>query len=359
MLKKFVLGSLACAAMLCATSNAHAVYITTSGDVEATSLFPAAGPPLTPINKLSTSGGNVYTNQVSGAPFALGSEIRSISVQTLTTADVGGFLPVLTPAGDPIIIITAIRGTVTSVVGTTSTATFTEGRSALSTQIAGFSTLDPTTWNFAGRFSEFVLSPPDSVVTGPTGNSAVTAAIDVNTSTVNSGFVVPTPSQGRVAFLEDSTAGQNAVPMEGDDFLNDLANPTAFPVYEGLFSVFAQTLEDLSSATVTSTFGGTALADLNDIMGWAIGAGIANDLDAAAGDQGAYFATGLGGAAVTDFTPDFLQAAPNTGDHRAIVSSDNSLVVQPVPEPSSIALLLVGAGALGLYRRRRATKIVS
>lgn len=329
-------------------TEVHAVFMTELGTIQAQD--PDDGPPLTDIRRIDSSGGHVFTNQFTSpnGPFGVGAEIRTVvAIQMQSAIDGELFQPLQDGRagfqGNDIVLLAAIRGTVVSSAPGAATANFDAGRFYLTSLAQGtFDPRNPDTWNFAGTFAEFGLVPPESVVPG-SGQALAFSASVMNQSSVNT--TSSNQADGRFLFMEDSTAAQNALPGSGDDWLTVTSQPQQFVTDEGFLVQSFQTVE---------------FADLSELSGdpltasdLAVMDAIYTDMATKAGLGPLVFATGFGGAADSDFNPQFGPGV--TGDFRGELQLRNSIVAQVIPEPGSLALLSIGValGAFGGFRRRR------
>jgi hypothetical protein len=347
-------------AVLCAAPS-QAEIILSNGDVQ---LFdfngPATGhpnPPLIDITRLSFSGGRVFTNQVTGSPFALGSTVRTIGVMTIGSAINGTNIPANLPDTTNLNVIFAVEGTIIS-TGTVVNVKFDVGRALLMSDTTGnsvaFDINHPSTWNFGKQFAEFTLLPQQFVIDGSTlgitGHGGTTAdgsghvsfpPSSTNVSGVNT--AVQAASQGVFLFGEDSTANQNAGNVvnpglgiwTGDNFLRnvDVAAGVA-KLLESVVAVTNQTALGTLPVTLTSD----DLTALDNIAEYALGTG--NKFTA-----GGYTPTGLGAG---------------TGDFMADLTGDVYVGYYGIiPEPGSLVMSLLGMGgmmAVGVVRRLRSRK---
>lgn len=352
-----------CAAACCllSTGDAHAILITSNGDFAVVSDQDGAAP-ISDIKIIAGQGstGRIYTNQVSGAPFTVGSEIRTVSAYRIDGATDGiQHSGVEFADGDKLIIVSAILGTITSTSGGLVTADFTIGRAfAIKISAAGFDSRNPDSWDSGTIVAEFALKPKEAVVSGPLGANVSFTAAQTNQSAANSAATQQT--QGVFLFREDSPQGQTP----GNNLLSNVETygiPAQFIDSESLIADVDQTLLFTDLEDWDDPTGPLGAADLAALNLFAMLAGF-SDLSGGA-MLGHYFASGLGGAAVTDFNPQWPQGdggpGPN-GDFFATLGIDNYVAIQasPVPEPTSVVLFGIGAGlcGLGALRRRRNEK---
>src|SRR5262249_24450073 len=130
--------------------------------------FPGNNPPLVEITRLSLPGGRLFTNQVDGAPFAIGRTVRTVGTVNILNAINGDNFPVTLPNGTFMSVIFAVEGkiidpTTIGLPAGTPIAKFDVGRLFLVSRTtgnpSGFLLNDPTTWNFGNQFAEFSLLP--------------------------------------------------------------------------------------------------------------------------------------------------------------------------------------------------------
>jgi PEP-CTERM motif len=357
-LKKLFAAAICAAACLGYSTNAQAILITSNGDFDLISAEDAAAP-ISDIRILSGSGatGRIFTNQVSGAtPFGLGSGIRTIAALAIGGATNGiQHTSVRFANGDILVIVSAIEGSITTVSGSQQTATFTSGRAfAMRFAVGAFDSRNPASWAAGSVVAEYALKPQEDVFSGsPLGADVNYSADLTNQSSVNSATNAQT--QGVFLFREDSNLRQTP----GNNLLFNVDQsviPQGWVFHsESLVSDIDQTLlfTDLENFELGANPGGLNAADLAMLNAVGGAAGFAN-----LGGAGTGFATGLGGAGVADFNPQFPPGVGDTptGDFFATYGADNYVAIQAVPEPSSMLLLGIGAGGLGLYRRIRRTK---
>lgn len=375
--KKFAaFAAIAVAALLSTVNNASATYYTTNATIEVYN--PTVGPP--PVDDVYQgtfqTSGKAYTNQWSGAgPNAPGSEIRTVTIQTVTGVLVPGndltpsYIDTTPGPGETaaqFIVISAVRGTVLPAgPAGNHAAVFTEG-TAFATYRAGATgatAIDPTTFSFANTFSQYELVNDDVdngfpfdaekalpfTVSANAGGASVPGQI--NTSSPN------TVLAGQLAyflFKEASTREQNAAAGPdgsgnfGDDFISNAefpALPGLLPGAEGIVSELSQTI-DPAAGYASLVAGGTYAADLLTAL---------NAIWAAA-FPGEVWASGItlaGGGAGPDHDWDPFHAS---GDFRGNLSGRFGPTIQAVPEPSTLALFGLGIAGLVGYRARRRSK---
>lgn len=326
-------------------AEVSAEFITSNGDIQAQDPSPqyAGQPPLVNITRMSLTGGRLYTNQVAGAPFQVGSTVRTVGVVTIGEAENGTNTPALLPDNSSLIVIFAIEGTIISSANGLVSAQFDVGRLFLASDQTGnavnFSNNSAATWNFGNRFSEFALTPQQQIIDGtflgisPAGGVSYPAD-QTNISAVNT--VVQGFAQGLFLFREDSTAAQNAGigfvnpglgSFTGDDWLRNVdESPLTLPkLYEGIAAVTNQ--------QARTSFTAPSAADLVVLNAIGFAAGFSG-----AFDEGGYTPTSLG---------------QGTGDFVADLTGDAYIGYTPIPEPSSILLFALGSGSLVLIGRRR------
>jgi PEP-CTERM motif len=358
LLKKFFAAAICAAVCLGVTTNAQAILITSNGDFDLISAEDGVAP-ISDIKIISGAGatGRIFTNQVSGAvPFGLGSQIRTVSALAVGGATDGiQHTSVRFANGDILVIVSAIQGSITTVSASQQTATFTAGRAfAMRFAVGTFDSRNPASWAAGTVVAEYALKPQEDVFSGsPLGSDINYAAALTNQSSVNSATNAQT--QGVFLFREDSQTFQTP----GNNLMFNVDQSVIPPGWvfhsESLVSDIDQTLlfTDLENFELGANPGGLNAADLGILNAFAGAAGF-GDL----GGAGTGFATGLGGAGVADFNPQFPPGVGDvpTGDFFATYGADNYVAVQAVPEPSSMLLLTLGVGGLGLYRRIRGTK---
>jgi hypothetical protein len=349
------------AALLSSPTPSRGEIILSNGDLQ---LFdfngPALGhpnPPLIDITRLSLSGGRLFTNQVTGSPFAVGSTVRTVGVFTIGSAINGTNIPATLPNTTNLNVIFAVEGTIVT-TGTVVTAQFSEGRAMLVSDTTGnsfaFDLNHPETWNFANRFAEFTLLPQQFVLDGSTlgitGHGGTTAdgsghisfpPSSTDVSGVNT--AVQAASQGVFLFGEASTAAQNAgtgftnpglSTFTGDNFLRNVdVAPGTTKLSEAIVAVTNQTALGTLPVALTAN----DLTTLDNIATYALGAGKTFT-------AGGYTPTGLGAG---------------TGDFMADLTGDVYIGYYAIiPEPGSFAIWLLGtAGVVGInFVRARARK---
>lgn len=358
----FFMAVTAIASLAFATPMVQAEFVTSNGTVQLkdgnASVVPnQPNPPLIHITKLSLAGGMLYTNQITGTSFALGSTVNTIGVLKVSTAQNGSNSPIELPDESEMVVIFALQGTIVASSNNIVTAEYTIGRAYALSDFTGnskfFDITHPETWNFGNQFAEYALGAQQEIVNGNlagipaivhppaapspgAGAASATEAI-VNQSGVNT--LSMSSVQGRFVFLEDSTGLQNAglgfvnpglaSGTTGDNFLRDVVTVPGTPThYEGFAPFINQTILDSPHAPLS-------VADLAA-------------LNAIAADAGfVYFATGLGAGPETHY------AQGSGGDFAANISGDAYIGYSVAPEPSSVLLASIGLGALGLFGRRR------
>lgn len=354
MLRKLVAPLCAMAFWLGFAAQSEAILITSNGDFTLVSDQDGVSP-ISDIEILTGGGatGRTYTNQTSaGVPFGLGADIRTISAYAVGSATDGiSHTGVKFADGDLLIIVTALLGKVTTVgMGGIVTATFSAGRSfAVKIAPGAYDARNPDSFDSGTIVAEFALLPQQAVLSGsPLGFNTTFAETSTNQSSVNS--TSPQQTQGVFLFVEDSKAGQTP----GDGLLSNVDVPPLPPgqaaIAEALIADIDQTLQLTDLEDWDDPTGALGAGDLTALNFYAGLAGFA-DL----GGAGTGFATGFGGAAASEFNPQFPPPAGDgpTGDFFATLGVDNYVAVLVVPEPGSMALLAIGAACCGLGFRRR------
>ena len=347
-------------------SDARATYMTSNGTVQVSSDTHIA-PPLPNIQQLSgpTSGGYVYTNQVSGSPFTSGN-IRTISVQRVNEAILNQSnikVGMNASPGTALVAVTALKGTL---VGG-GTASFSQGTLFLiAVPSATFSATDPDTWAkpadaaILAQYSlvkDSVINGPDQAsvppIIGTTFDPATTTAALMNLSSIS---VLQGQPVGQFLFTENSLPVQNS-PTSGDNFIRDVQNINGLTsIHDGLYVTITQNVQNITGLTDASAglaLGATDLTVLNDYAG----AASLGDL----GLPGTAFATAYGatntGPPGNTFFPGGSGATTNkTGDFLATLASNANIVTVPVPEPDSFVLFGLGIAGLAAVRFRNRKK---
>lgn len=367
--------SVLCAFLCLAISTeAQALYVTSNGDLQLEDPVGAnvgVGPALLNITQVA-GGSHAYTNFV-GINANGELEIRSVTAEFIGSATPGGFNPTVF-GDDSVIAFSATRGVITGFIGGAPVIRVDEGRLYLAQAGASLSE-DPSTWATAfatGVFAEYVLGPRETVISGATlgllagsPGTPIPASL-INVQTPNS--LDPSAAQQRLVFLEDSTAAQNAIALVdptlegggdvvdvflgGNNFLSNVdssANPDFVKVAEGF-------LIDVDTTILDETYAswGLNLADLAVLNAIATAAGLGN-----LGGAGTGFATtGENPLVLTDYSPTGGIGPNFNGDAISEFGSNNYIIYQAAPEPSSIALLSVGLVGLALaYRRRKTAQV--
>lgn len=334
----WVIAAVSC--LLLPTMASGAIY-TSNGDFQLISPQDPDDPPINDIIRLNSSTGNVYTNQFDGSPFAVGSEVRTVTVQRFLSAHhispIPEEAPISLPNGSFLLVFSALRGTVV-VGGATPVVLFTEGRSFASGILdTTYNSLDPATWadEFDARFAEYALKPQEDVIPTPFGSPLIAPAPLTNLSAANT--IGGPIGDAFILFREDSTAAQNAagafgIPAgsAGDDFLSNVDNvaiPPASAWTEAIISTPQQTVD--TTGVIGSGFDDADLAVLNAIAMAAFGE---------------VFATGLGPGLTSNYN-----VAPGTifleGDFGGTLTGAVHVGQQVIPEPS---MLLVFGGLFWL-----------
>jgi hypothetical protein len=371
MLKSFFsIGALVATASALLATTAQAEFITEQvtlnvRDPNGQGAFPAPVDPLTNIRRLDTSGGNVFTNQTSGLPFATGSGVRSLTASLLGTAlDGEAFTPLVDnragTIGNDLIAISAVLGSITT-GGAIAEASFTDGRTYIVSVAPGtFDPRNPSTWGWAlGTFVELALADPENVVPGAGEPISFSASV-MNTSSANT--TASSQADGRFLFAEDSSAAQNLDPKGGDNWFTATTNTFGITTaFEGFVAQTSQTIEfaDINAVGVATAGGPLLSGAALDAVDLAVMNAIFNDMLVESGLLADYgFATGFGGVLSTDFNPRWPLPVGDgpTGDFRGELQTRNAFGISNVPEPSSMVIFGLGlgiAGAYGRFGRRR------
>lgn len=332
--------------------------------------FPAPVDPLLDIRRVDASGGSVFTNQTSGAPFSLGGEVRTLAASLLGTAiDSEAFTPLkdnrAATLGNDLVQVLAGFATITT-GGAIAEATFTAGRVYIISVAPGsFDPRNPSTWGWAlgaGVLAEFDLVTPPLSVSPGAGESLAFDSSVMNTSSANT--TSSNQGEGRFLVQEDSTAAQNAIAKGGDDWITVTSNTSGkIQEYEGFVLQTFQTIEfaDINAVGV-ATAGGPVLSGSSlDAVDLGIMNLIYNDMRVKEGLVADYgWATGFGGAAPTDWNPRWPGPAGDgpTGDFRAQLQTRMAFGASAVPEPGSLVVFgtVFGVASLfGIRRRRKAS----
>ncbi len=338
---RFLGAALVCAAAILSATSASAGYITSNGTVDIAA-FPTlnnsgANPPLTEVLHMSLVDGQLFTNQVGGVPFTVGSTIRTVGIARLGTAFDGtsafanssllrGFNGNPLTSGNLTYAVFAVEGTIESSFPGAPTAKFTAGSVMFTTAPGTFfsgssiEVTDPLDWNLGSVFATYDLAPVGSILPGslfglsPAGNFGPIAA-----SSVNRSQAVVSQTQGDGAFVF-----QERTP--GDTFISNVETSSgAFTDVDFL-------------AVSTSQLVQADVVPLNAAQILAL-----NAIGAAAGFGGAFDEGG--------YTPS--AGGLGTGDFNAGLQG-GIFVATPVPEPASLAVFAIASafGAVGARRRR-------
>lgn len=360
MLRKF---ALAVVSLAVGGVSAKADFLTQQAAVQRQQINPADST-LNNMVRLNYQGGvsyqNTFNNAVTGA-LSVGDRTVSVAAVPLvnfnTAAGATIPFPGAFPNGAALIAVTEARITALTAMGPT--VQFDRGRLWIvplpNQNVTPFNTGDPSTWgNVANAVARYTLGAPDTVMQGnPQATGATFAAGQINNITLNLG--APQQSQGRTLHFEDPN-------NTGAAGLNSFVNVTTFDgvppgpisLFEGLFSVFNETIDDPSAAPFN--INAADLAVLNGIV-------------AAAGLPGlTQFASGLGNNPATDapglYSPgNAAGGGAGSGDFPTVLSIEQSPGVafrqddMMIPEPLTLAVwgVMAGGVALGVKRRRLKT----
>src|SRR5262245_32228402 len=116
-MKQSLLFGLCLVASVALSATSQAEFITSNGDIQmiaAPSVDQPVSPPLVDITRLSASSGRLFTNQLDGAPFAVGSHIATVGEITIGGAVNGDNNPVQLPDGSTMAAIFGVEGTIVS-----------------------------------------------------------------------------------------------------------------------------------------------------------------------------------------------------------------------------------------------------
>ena len=331
---RFFAALVAALAVFTATADVQAALVTSNGDVMVEdptgTMVPGGNPPLQ-LTHLFLQGGQLFTNQVNGAPFQVGSTIRTVGAAPVTNGRFGGSLapPLVDPnTGEDMAVIFAVEGTITSLTFdqggnfTGAVATFTTGSLFFTTAGVNFNLEDPLSWNFGDSFARYDLVAPTEVINGATVGIAPAGNFSQDAANLNQSQALVNQQQGDGSFVFHETAF-------GDDFIDNIQLPGG------------GTTDDAYLVGSTSQVVQSAPVVLNPAQIAALDA-IGNE----AGFGGNFSEGG--------FTP--TPSGVGSGDFTAELNT--SLYIAAVPEPSSLAIfgLLCGGAAVRFTKRRFAKK---
>lgn len=342
-----LLAALLCAAAFAVNSSvATAAYITTNASFYAIdpgiTTNPGGNPPVTGITRIGYDSGQLWTNQITGAPFQAGGIVRTVGAAGVANL-IPGVSPTATPDGSPYHMVFAAEG----VIQAPGTAAFSSGAvyfiaSETGNSAVTFDALDPSTWNFDNAFAKFDLAAPGAVLDGnqfgvvgePTN---LFSAASANRSTIDA---FGETGEGFFIFQEDTSFAPGPTFVNpglgtrvGDEWMYDVEGGMG---RDGLSFVSQQSTSDSPN-----TPNAVNLAILNAIAMDALGAPFA----------------GVG----FEFNPVAKNEAPGvqTGDFSASLTLTAN-VVTVVPEPSSLAVFaLLGGGVAVRFTKRRLKKAQS
>lgn len=335
-LRAFASVAVAALVALCATP-VSAGYLTTNASFMAQdsgfTTNPGGNPPVIHIQSMGYGNGQLWTNQIGGAPFANGSTVRTVGAASVANFLNGSVNPVELPNGSPFHVVFAIEGTIIA----PGVAQFTSGSlwyaaSETGNPLGDFDPFIPESWNFENSFAKFDLAPPMSVFDGTSegldpSHSHNISAVAVNKSAVNlfgeigDGVFVFQEDLSFVPLLPGGNPGLGT--NVGSDWMFD-AESAGGPLFEGLVAVTQQTVDNTPAVL---TPGGLATLD-------------------------AIALASLGGAfSEGGFTP--TSEGAGSGDFSAFLTVHTDPIVA-VPEPSSMAILglLCGGAAIRFTKRR-------
>lgn len=350
----FRLFALVMAGVFASLGSARADFLTGEATANVQTVLPSTpgGPPVPLVTQFGMQNGGLFTNTTSfgGGPGAIGNTVNTVGAAPVVTARVSGSTESIASAsGNRIVAVFGVSGSVVADNGVSQTARFTTGKIAFYADTGSFNAFDPTTWGFGGTpLATYDLAVPQNIATGPGGTPFAPGAfnpLNVNTSGANATSFAQT--QGQFLFLENPSS----------NFIDVTSLSNLFG--EGIFARIDQTIQQytLPSGNADDNLTPQELQVLNDIATFA-------GLPLTGGVNGLGFATGFGGAAATDYSP---QNNPATnGDFRGELGGrfdpgafDGFTPPPPVPEPVSLAVFAGVMGVGGLVYRRRTAKTVA
>ncbi|WP_164103314.1 PEP-CTERM sorting domain-containing protein [Candidatus Laterigemmans baculatus] len=339
-MKMRILGALLlCGSLLPATSASAAPYVTSNGtlQVRESAGFPggnpgAPGPPLIHIQQMGFSNGQLWTNQVNGGAFEVGSTVRTVGAIRLADTTNGSTLPTVLPDGSTFHAIFAVEGTITGL----GTAKFDGGSlwfaSSQTDNPSTFLASDPSTWNFDDVFTKFDLAPPGDIIDGNSVGITPAMSLEAEAEAVNASAVgrIAASGAGLFAFFEDTLFAPGALfdnpglgAFVGDDWLRDVELPGGGTTnFNGLATVTDQTA---NPTPVTLTAAQIAILDAISLAAYNMGLF----------SEGGFTPTGLGAG---------------TGDFSAGLSADAGILAI-VPEPGSMTIFALGVCGAAAGRR--------
>lgn len=370
-----ILTGLALSLTLALGADAHATSFVGTSTVHTSTGGATSRPDVNVINGNSSAGNQFFNVTSSNDPLSSGSA-RVVSSNLLAsysfrTGEVGGAVYNV----QPIVAVFALEGTVAA--GSDSFFQATAGRVGFFS-IAGdlvsnnYNQFNPVTWGAVNATGTVLATPiavwditlaeqvidfgPDA---SPGGGPGVfnLALSQVNQVSVNA--TVGTSNQGFFLLGESQTFG--GATLSGNSFLTVTGTglpPAGFSlVGEGIVSRIDESYR-LGTATNTNPIGGgpgTAGFDALNTIAALLGG--LSDLDATiAGDQAfanAFGGLGNSGGDGRSFNPSNGNPNANTADVLFTLGTTSSPIVQAVPEPASITLLLGGLALCGIRGRRQ------